>query len=340
MSARIGSFFLDSGAFSLYNVHVLKVHKSKDTPAAERYSFYSFKQGSEFRAYLDAYAAFVQKHAGVIDIYANVDAIYNPEITWQAQQYLEKEHGLHPVPVIHFGTKLKWVSHYLERGYDLVGIGGVGTESIDHGNGGYNQWADGVFRLICPGPKYLPLVRTHGFAVTDWKIVTRFPWWSVDSASWVMIAAYGSIVVPRRRGGRADFNSPPYTVSISDPTYKKEKRVKDTAHQIETPHFGLGDPNSGRGRDKKHFTACAGPVRADTMAWLAEIGIPLGGELDSLGRIAKLHDPEKICGVMNHHRPRAMANVLYYQALAESRPPWPHPYEPMRQRGAFTIPWA
>lgn len=43
---------------------------------------------------------------------------------------------------------------------------------------------------------------THGLATTGFTMLQTVPWYSVDSATWVMIAAYGGILVPRGRNMR------------------------------------------------------------------------------------------------------------------------------------------
>lgn len=49
------------------------------------------------------------------------------------------------------------------------------------------SWAKEVHHKIPEG------VRTHGLATTGYPMMTTVPWHSVDSATWIMIAAYGHI---------------------------------------------------------------------------------------------------------------------------------------------------
>lgn len=280
----IGCFFLDSGAFSLYSLHAYK----KTGP--EKYSFYDTK---EYWDFVDSYAAFVKKNEWAIDYYANVDVIFNPKLSWRTLKYLEEKHGLKPVPVIHALTDLKWVERHLEAGYEFIGIGGTGhrTPKAD-----YMRWADGVFSLICPqsnGRK--PLVRTHGFAMTSWEMLRRYPWWSVDSASWVKAAAFGSIYIPRKTGGTFNFRCAPLQLSVSSKSPSAEERGK-------------------------HINTLSRAEREIMLEWLAKIGVALGS-VDSKGEMVEE-------GVLSHYKPRALANLLFFEAMAASMPAYPWAWSP------------
>jgi hypothetical protein len=54
-------------------------------------------------------------------------------------------------------------------------------------------WAQEM-HSVCPG------VPTHGLATTGAPMMSTVPWFSVDSATWIMTAAYGSIWIPKARG--------------------------------------------------------------------------------------------------------------------------------------------
>ena len=211
--ARIGSLFIDSGAHSLYNKEADTGNPRKDAVSQrDKYQFFDLKKGSEFRKFLESYVAFIRKYRKAIDFYVTLDAIYNPEKTWEITCLLEEEYGLKPVPVIHCHAPIKWIAQYIERGHRLIGIGGLGQGITRKA---FLSWGDKVFHFLCPSPDKLPVVRTHGFAMTSWKLLMRYPWWSVDSASWIKIAAYGRILVPHRRDGRFVFNVPPYIIGVS-----------------------------------------------------------------------------------------------------------------------------
>lgn len=51
------------------------------------------------------------------------------------------------------------------------------------------QWSEEVHRLLPPGK------RTHGLATTGANMLSRVPWWSVDSAAWLYSGAMGKVDV-------------------------------------------------------------------------------------------------------------------------------------------------
>jgi hypothetical protein len=56
------------------------------------------------------------------------------------------------------------------------------------------KWLDRCMRLATD-EKGMPRNKWHGFAVTAVRLMLRYPWYSVDSASWRISAAYGKILV-------------------------------------------------------------------------------------------------------------------------------------------------
>lgn len=282
------SLFMDSGAFGLFNQASRKM-KGKVPP-----DFFSLAAGTDFRNYCDLYASFLKKFSGTPGLFcAVVDVIGNPEKTWEIQTFFEKEHGVRPIPVIHHGTPLKWLDRYLEQGHDLLCLGGlahIGRLS------GYMKWVDGVFVHLCPeSNRHLPLVRVHGFGVTSWRAICRWPWWSVDSTSWCKTSAYGGLLVPRwerKLGFR--FDRPPVVVNYSPKSSQRMLR-------------------------HRHIDTLSVSVREMAEKWLLELGLPLGEE--------GVDGAEDVEGVTSRYHVRHKANLAYYKRLEESRPPWPYALE-------------
>jgi hypothetical protein len=217
--------------------------------------------------------------------------ICNPEKSWQVLKYLEDEHGLEPVPVVHFGTPLKWVERHVEAGYKMLGLGGLGQEATV---GPYRQWADRVFTSLCPAPSHLPVVRTHGFAMTAYDLVTRYPWFSVNSATWARVGSNGGIMVPHKRGRRFTFDIKPYQIAVSEESPASKK-------------FGA------------HYKTLPADVQAEVREWLELIKVPLGR--------GKKGDPDVQWGVTNRHVERKIANLLFFERLRESLPDYPWPFK-------------
>jgi hypothetical protein len=44
-------------------------------------------------------------------------------------------------------------------------------------------------------------VKVHGFGMTTFDLIQRYPWFSVDSTSWVMLSSFGSVYLDLRDSG-------------------------------------------------------------------------------------------------------------------------------------------
>ena len=45
----------------------------------------------------------------------------------------------------------------------------------------------------------IPGVKTHALAGTGFDMMSEIPWWSSDSATWIMLAVYGCVIYPKGR---------------------------------------------------------------------------------------------------------------------------------------------
>ena len=295
--------FLDSGSFSLHS-QALRYAKEH---GAGRWDFYD---SDAHWAYVDAYAAFVKKNKDVVDLYANIDVIGNAKLSWRNQRYLEKK-GLRPVPVVHQGSGVEWIERYEAAGHNLIALGGMvsGREM----RAGLLRWLDVCFDFLCPPPARLPRVRVHGFGLTSVELMHRYPWWSVDSASWTKVGAYGGVLVPPRKAGEWRFDCTPLAVDFS-----LNGKARDGKRR------SIGVP-------QHRFVLAAKPAHKgwrDLRDWLDEIGVPLG-------RAGK--DGEVLeYGVTNRHSERKMANLLYFERLRASLPAYPWPFRPASARKGYT----
>lgn len=138
------------------------------------------------------YVAYAKTREKSWDWCVSFDYTHDAEECWRMQKLLEKR-GLHPVPVYHRGQDLDWFIRYCKEGYKLIGIGGIAQRT------GYVAARRMIDKTFDAAAKYG--VKLHGFAVTSLSTMLMYPWHSVDSASWVKIAAYGSVLhVDERRG--------------------------------------------------------------------------------------------------------------------------------------------
>lgn len=299
----VESHFFDSGSFTIRTRAQEWAAKKKGRTVNQYYNTEEFQD--YLYEYMDGYAAFIKAHSVAIDYYANVDIIFNPELTYRNQKYLEKEHGLKPVPVVHFGTDLKWLRKYMDEGYDLIGIGGLVGSWGSSGKPAVYRWLDRAFNMACDAPDRKPKVRLHGFGATLYELLVRYPWWSVDSTTWTKIAAFGAIFVPHKRGGKWDFADRPYSISIS----------------MESP---------SRHQRGRHYLTLSPIMQGIVRDWLKTIDIPLGSYDKKTGEVFEY-------GVITRHTERRAANLHFFEALRKWLPEYPWPFRTQAARKGFGI---
>lgn len=205
MSAIPFRFFLDSGAYSAWS------------------------RGIEID--LDEYREFIRANADQLDIYASLDVIPGKpgraatqnerneaaERSWANYLNMTAD-GLSPLPVYHYGEDPRFLERMLAHGCSYIGIGGlVGVNSTNR-----REWLDVVFARITDDGGW-PIVKTHGFGMTSIPLMFRYPWYSVDSTSWIKATAAGGIYLPQRRDGKFVFDDSPTTISISDKSPTAER---------------------------------------------------------------------------------------------------------------------
>jgi hypothetical protein len=291
---RVRSHFFDSGSFTLWT----KAAKyAKAHPKTGRWGYYDT---DEFWAYMDAYVEFIKAHPESIDHYANVDVIPNPDLSLRNQKYLENK-GLAPVPVVHYTTDIKWLKKYISDGYDFIALGGlVGSSHKPE----CHQWIDACFNIVCSGARKLPSVKIHGFGLTTFEAMVRYPWYSVDSTTWQKAGVFGTIIVPYRQGNRFIFDKRPEKVSVTDVSRDRRKY-------------------------RQHYDTMPRLKQQYIQEWLDMCGVEMG-EADQFGN-------RIISGVRNYAPCRMIVNLRFYEEMLKVLPEWPWAYHPTTARNRRTL---
>lgn len=170
------AFLLDSGAFSSWNSG----------------------RSIDLKEYISYAKDFIRQHRKTIGhIYiVNLDVIpgeqgKKPTMReveeaarqgWDNMIQFEKA-GLTPVHIFHQGERFEWLERIAAR-HRYIGI----SPNNDAGPKSKFNWMREVFGRIKAGNM------THGFAVTARKLMRAFPWYSVDSTSWMAPVQYGKAV--------------------------------------------------------------------------------------------------------------------------------------------------
>lgn len=204
-------FFLDSGAYSAWS------------------------RGTKID--LDEYVAFIKANIELLEVYACLDAIPGApgrsatpaerieaaECSWQNYLYMVDE-GLDPLPVFHYGEDFKYLERILDYGCDYVGIGGlVGIPGPMR-----RAWLDRLFTRLTDKDG-LPIVKTHGFGMTAVPLIFRYPWYSIDSTTWIQITSNGCVYLPAMVDGEFVFDRIPATVTVSSSNPKQAVGGKSAA---------------------------------------------------------------------------------------------------------------
>lgn len=188
--------FLDSGAFS------------------------SFTKGVEVD--LPAYCDFIHRRGAIIEEASVLDSINDHRGTFVNQQAMERL-GTHPLPCYHYGEPEEVLDWYVKH-YEYVTIGGMVPISTPQ----LKLWLDRIWEEHLTLPDGTPKVRVHGFGLTSLPLMMRYPWYSVDSSTWVQWAANGMILVPGMGRGVGQIN-----VSALSSSRKKNKQHIDTLSDME-----------------------------------------------------------------------------------------------------------
>lgn len=183
-------FFLDSGAFS------------------------AFTQGVEID--LKEFCRYIERNSDLWCCVSVLDAIGDYKGTYHNQRKMEAElpRDLWPLPCYHYGEPVEVLKHYIDN-YAYITIGGMVPISTAQ----LTIWLDEIWPIICD-PHGVPRVKVHGFGLTSLPLMLRYPWFSVDSSSWIMFGNNGMILLPG--AGRA--------VNVSS----KSGRRKDADAHIDT----------------------------------------------------------------------------------------------------------
>lgn len=208
ISKENGIFMTDSGAFSFMAAGIT------EEMYTEEY----------WKPYLEEYVAWLRKHKKYIFVAANldIDVIVGKDVVrkWNREYFepLEKE-GLRIVYVAHQddwdanGTK-----HFTEycRRYKYVGV-----------NQSLKKHASKFYTIAS---KHNSII--HGFAWTELPLLKRFPFFSVDSTSWLSGVRYGTTF---RYDGK-NFK----TIDSKKKTLRRADKVKYREIGVELSDVGIG----------------------------------------------------------------------------------------------------
>jgi hypothetical protein len=280
------NFFLDSGAFSA---------DSQNKPVS-----------------LGDYIAFIKEHEESIDIYPVLDVIGCAEKTWENQYEMEKQ-GLVPMPVFHVEDDVKYLDKCLTYDYFCLGgmAGGASSKSRQH-------FLNKCFTTICDTPDNTPISKVHGFGLASPSLMTAYPFYSVDTSSWVSYSQFGIILLPKKNyKGEWLYGETPIKIFV-------------TARSPKNAMEGL------------HYNNLSAMDKAAVLCYVNKMGFQMGSSVTfDCGPDYELQDAETFInkektlaerviseGISNDNSLRYSYNMKYFQAIADSCPKYPWAWTP------------
>lgn len=198
---------------------------------------------------LERYAAFVRETRSMWTVCSSLDAIGDAA---QSYAYFHELRalGADVCPVFHAREDDSWLVKYLDEGHPYIFLGGMVPETTPW----LLKWLDHLWDAYLTNSDGTPRVKVHGFGLTNQRLITRYPWYSVDSSSWLMTGVYGICAFPHGSGlikvdfstqsnSRRKFSAPHYTVlpkEMRDVVDSWLARLGVTAEQC-TNHYWFRD---------------------------------------------------------------------------------------------------
>lgn len=167
MAAQGCDLFLDSGAFTAMT-------KQETIPLP---------------AFIDYCVASAQHWQTI----AALDIIGDDAASWDAYLAMRAA-GVPAIATFHFGEPWAALEKMVNE-CDYIAFGGLVGVRSEH----RQQWLDKAWSIAVKDDG-TPRLKVHGFGVTTLHLMTMYPWYSVDSTSWVKSAMFGQAVFPMLDG--------------------------------------------------------------------------------------------------------------------------------------------
>jgi hypothetical protein len=162
--------FIDSGAFSAW-----KLGKPVD---------------------LEAYCHFLLDNQDWYDVAAALDEIIPDDPELAARRSMDnliymRAMGLDPIPVWHVRESTDWIKRMLDLGCGYIGLSATSIVS----RSATDDWYELAWSFLVDNSG-APLVRVHSFGESRQEILTRYPWASADSSTWLEGEKRGTLIMP------------------------------------------------------------------------------------------------------------------------------------------------
>jgi hypothetical protein len=285
---------------------------------------------------LDEYISFCLQHLPYINYIINLDVIPGKfgqkalpaeEIEksaskgWANYEYMIKQ-GIPKEKLIHIfhqGENFKWLEKIVEA-MPYIGL----SPANDRSTSEKTQWLDDCMKYVCDDKGY-PKVKWHGFAVTSLRLMFRYPWYSVDSTSWVMTSRMGGVMVPRYKSGKWVYDEQSWKVSVSARSPDKSEAGKhiDTFPEQQKQHILDYFSEKGYVLGKSEFELVSKNHKLKSNEkWN-------GPAIGNKREIEIIIEP----GLCNDYKLRDEMNIIYYLDLEKTMQKWPWAFQAKGVKG-------
>ena len=245
---------------------------------------------------IDKYIKFIKDCGTNITEHISLDVIGDGAETYKNWTYMKKK-GLNPIPTYHLSTDIKYLERYIKE-TPYIGIGGVaGITTSRTARETFNT----LWKEVLTDSDGLPLVKIHGMGITDVAILADFPFFSIDSSTWLMASRRGIIIIPG--------------LDSKEPDYFQAKRVEVSS---KSPH---------RKKRGQHLENLGEFQKKMIMDFITEKGFIIGSShQNEFGEtLNKENGKEDIIerGICNDWFPRDCLNVNFFLNLEERLKEWP-----------------
>ena len=189
-------YILESYHYINRQSYVDKIRRDGETVFLDSGAFSAFTKG--VKVDIRAYCRYIQQNADIIkcidgNVCASVlDAIGDAQGTYENQMAMERL-GVRPLPCFHYNEDTRYLDWYVAN-YSHITLGGMVPISTPQ----LLMWLDRIWEKHLIDGAGRPKIKVHAFGVTTPVLMRRYPWYSVDSSSWVQMAATGNIFINER----------------------------------------------------------------------------------------------------------------------------------------------
>lgn len=208
----------ESLAYHLESYHY--IHKERPVKLIRKDEKKVFLDSGAFSAFtkgvkvdLKKYCRYIKQNEDIIEVASVLDSIGDAQGTFENQCAMERE-GVRPLPCFHYNEDERYLEYYIDN-YEYITLGGMVPISTPQ----LKLWLDRIWEKYLTDENGRPKIKVHGFGLTTLSLMERYPWYSVDSSSWVQISSNGGILLP---------GSGALAISNNSPNRRKDNQHLDT----------------------------------------------------------------------------------------------------------------